>query len=72
MEDSSQVPSTSNDMKDPICPKCGRPLTNPREGQHFTAIEIPTMEPSKVCERCKVGYWLAQPGWIVVATLHYI
>lgn len=54
---------------DVFCPICGELLTEPREGQNFTPIEIPTIEPSRVCETCKVGYWLANSGWLAVATL---
>lgn len=42
---------------------------DPQDGQTFTPIDIPTMEPSRVCETCKVGYWLGKDGWLAVATL---
>ncbi len=67
MDDSSQIPGLPGDF----CPDCGGPLTEPREGQHFVPIDIPTMEPSKVCETCKVGYWLAHSGWLAVATIDH-
>ncbi len=68
MDDTSQFPISPGERQDPLCPNCGGPLTDPRQGQNFTPIGIPTMEPSKVCETCKVGYWLADPGWLAVAT----
>ena len=52
-----------------VCPNCEVPLTDPRDGQSFTPIDIPTMDPSKVCPTCKVGYWLADSRWLAVATL---
>jgi hypothetical protein len=69
MDGSSKIPSSSDDRQDPMCPTCGEPLTSPQQGQTFTPIEIPTIEPSKVCETCKVGYWLSNAGWLVVATI---
>jgi uncharacterized protein with PIN domain len=51
------------------CPGCGEPLREPRDGQTFTPSAIPTIEPSKVCETCAVGYWLGEDGLIAVATL---
>ena len=52
-----------------VCPNCGEPLTDPRDGQSFTPIDIPTIDPSKVCTTCKVGYWWADSRWLAVATL---
>ena len=52
-----------------VCPNCEVPLTDPWDGQSFTPIDIPTMDPSKVCPTCKVGYWLADSRWLAVATL---
>jgi hypothetical protein len=44
-------------------------MISPQKGQSFTPINIPTIEPSRVCNTCKVGYWLANTGWLAVATL---
>jgi uncharacterized protein with PIN domain len=57
------------DRMETRCPNCGDPLTDPLEGQSFVPIDIPTIDPSKVCVRCQLGYWLADSGWIAVATL---
>jgi len=69
MDDSSQIPSKPDVRQEAVCPTCGGLLTGTREGQNFTPIGIPTMDPSRVCETCKVGYWLANSGWLAVATL---
>jgi hypothetical protein len=69
MDDSPQIPSSPEESRDPVCPDCGGPLTEPRDGQIFVPMGIPTIEPSKVCATCKVGYWRAKPGWLAVATL---
>ncbi len=57
-----------DESQDPVCPICGERLTDLPEGRTFTPIGIPTIEPSKVCGPCKVGYWLGHPGWLAVAT----
>ena len=65
MDDSSRI----DFGQDNRCPECGEPLRDPRFGQSFTPMGIPTLEPSKVCETCNVGYWLGKSGWLAVATL---
>jgi uncharacterized protein with PIN domain len=57
-----------DDSRDPTCPNCGEQLVALPEGAVFTPIGIPTIEPSKVCATCKVGYWLGPSGWLAVAT----
>ena len=61
MDDLSEIPA--------YCPACGGSFIDPPDGQSFTPIGIPTLEPSKVCETCKIGYWFAESGWLAVATL---
>lgn len=50
-----------------ICPQCQGPLTDPN-GQDFTPLFRGASSPSKVCETCRVGYWLEDIGWMSVAT----
>ena len=50
-----------------ICPECQGPLTDPN-GQDFTPLFRGASSPSKVCETCRVGYWLEDIGWMSVAT----
>ncbi len=71
MDDSPRIPSSPDEGQDPVCPSCGGPLIHLPAGLHFTPIGIPTIEPSRVCETCKVGYWLGYPGWLAVATLDH-
>jgi uncharacterized protein with PIN domain len=68
MDDWSKIPGTPEAIV-ALCPECGEPLTDRREGQYFRPTGVPTMEPSKVCETCRVGYWLGNFGWLAVATV---
>jgi uncharacterized protein with PIN domain len=69
MDDLSHFPDPPDLNEDDRCPVCGVTLSDPQEGQTFSPIDIPTIDPSKVCEGCQVGYWLGTSGWLAVATL---
>jgi hypothetical protein len=66
-EYSHRIPRMPASHQDNGCPKCQRALTDPGD-QQFTQIGAPTFKPSKICETCKVGYWLSNSGWVAVAT----
>jgi hypothetical protein len=60
------IPSTLASPQDDSCPQCRGPLTEPGD-QQFTQLGA-TFVPSKVCETCKIGYFMTRVGWVAVAT----
>jgi hypothetical protein len=61
------IPSTPGSSQDDPCPRCRGPLTEPAD-QQFTQLGTSTFVPSKVCEACKIGYFMTRVGWAAVAT----
>jgi hypothetical protein len=61
------IPNVPAASQDDSCPRCRGPLTEPGD-QQFTQLGASTFVPSKVCEACKIGYFMTRVGWAAVAT----